>query len=651
MLFTFGLLFQVVVAPYASMPGAKAQPTDRLTDSLRAAEAKFLSTWRNEWTLARKARPSMMRLAALHCHYDNSWAGGAPNIIRGEQSSRSFCPVWFPPDDSLPNDEAQGVDASLNDDSRLLIRRQRGQLIDRFRAAMEARPEDPWIAGQLVRLHIDQRDRSAALGTAQQCRASTPWCLLLEGYVRHEGGDGLAADSVFSRALTAMPPGDRCEWTSVAALLDAKDREAYLRTPCDVRDSLNATFWWLADPLYLEPGNSRRAEHFARQVLVRLHAALPADERWDWRLQYSGDALATMLIKYGWPSYLYWAGRMEDGGHFDWLGFKDNSVNVAAEYTLPRFHTTPPWHAVLDPMALTASDWTSFAPKPAHGAADWDVGKFPVEHAPRAAGALLELPEQTVIFRRDHDGLLAIGLDMPPRFLTPGVRVPYDAAIIQARDANDRWTPARTSVALDGSSTAVLVSRISARAQVVSAELVPADGLPGTAARARRAVQPPPPLSVLRAGELGISDPLFFRPADDGTTSLSAEDAISRMYGSLSLTGTRVGIFWETYGFPATDTVETTLRLTSEDKPGILRRLGSSIGVLSAEGGEISVRWQDPRVGERSGISYAGDVPIQARSVVLDISPLKAGRYTLEVSVTRRGRPTVSSSREIRVVR
>jgi len=65
---------------------------------------------------------------------------------------------------------------------------------------------------------------------------------------------------------------------------------------------------------------------------------------------------------------------------------------VAAQYTLPRFHTTPPWHAVLDPTTLTAGDWASFAPKQAHGEFDWDVGKFPVEHAPRADGPLLELP-------------------------------------------------------------------------------------------------------------------------------------------------------------------------------------------------------------------------------------------------------------------
>ena len=49
---------------------------------------------------------------------------------------------------------------------------------------------------------------------------------------------------------------------------------------------------------------------------------------------HARDALAAMIIRYGWPSNLYWAGFYEDGGHFDWLGFRDDAINVAPEYKL-----------------------------------------------------------------------------------------------------------------------------------------------------------------------------------------------------------------------------------------------------------------------------------------------------------------------------
>jgi hypothetical protein len=647
MMLSLGLLLQIASSPLAAMPGVIGMPTDPHTDSLRKAETRFLIAWRREWMIAPKLPATATRLAALHCHHDGSWQSGTPNIIRSASSRRSFCPIWFPVDDSLRSDESKGIDASLTEDSREMMRRARGQLITRFGRAAAAMPENPWVAGQLVRLNVDQQDYVAALAAARGCRESKPWCLLLEGYVRHRDGRVAAADSLFSQSVSLMDPADRCSWTSIAPLLDARSRGAYERIPCDARDSVDAAFWWLADPLYIEPGNARRAEHFARQVLVRLHAALTIDERWDWRPRYGGDALAAMIVRYGWPSTLYWAGLREDGGHFEWLGFRDSSLNVAAEYTLPRFHTVPPWRSVLDPSTLRAADWHGLSPRQGYGATDWENDEWPTEHVPRARGAIVDLPEQTVLFRRDHDALLAIGLDMPLRFLAPGARSRYDAAIVIARDANDRWTPARTSVTLDGTTTTVLTSPISARAQVISAELAPADGAEGVAARARRSVHPPAPLSALQPGELAISDPLFFRPTDGGEPPTRTDDAISRMFGSLTLAGKRAGVFWETYGVPPGDTVDVTLRLISEDRPGLLRRLGTRLGVVRSEGGSIAVSWREPRTGERGGITFAGDVPIQPRSVVLDISRLRAGRYTVEISVSRPRGQAVSARRTI----
>jgi hypothetical protein len=645
-----GILMQAGVASYATMPGVDSLSRDPLVDSLRAAETQFLLRWRREWMTGRRSRVSYGRLASLHCHYDGSWQSGAPNIIRSKESTRSFCPVWYPVDDSMPSDEANGVDASLTtEEGRKTMRRARANLIARFAAAVAEKPSDPFLIGQLVRLAVDQKESAMALGAARSCGASRPWCLLLEGYVHQADGRDAAADSVFTRAIAAMKPAERCEWSSIAPVLDQRARSAYERIPCAARDSINATYWWLADPMYMEPGNARRAAHFARLVLVRLHAALTMDERWDWRQKYGGDALAAMIVRYGWPSHMYWAGFREDHGHFEWLGFADSAINVAPEYALPRFHTSPPWRAVLDPATLSTDDWSLFAPRQGYGSVVWESDVWPTDHWSRPLGPVVNLAEQTVMLRRDNDALLAIGLDVPQKFFTPGAPMPYDAAVVVARDPNERWMPSRESILLDGRGTTVLTSPLSARAQIVSAELAPADGAPGLAVRSRRAIHPPPPLSVMQAGEVGISDPLFFRPGDDAAPPSNAQDAIAKMLGSLSFTEKRIGVFWETYGVAPSDTVELTLRLVSTDKPGLFRRLGTKLGVVETIGGEMAMSWREPRIGMVEGLTWAGDVPIQARGVVLDISRLKAGRYAVEISAVKRGSIRATTRREINV--
>jgi hypothetical protein len=647
--FVAGLVLQI--GAYGAMPGVDSIPRDAVTDSLRIAETKFLLTWRRQWLTDRRGKGTYLRLASLHCHNDGSWKSGAPNIIRSKDSNRSFCPVWFPVDDSLPSDENQGVDASLSDEARQIMRRQRAGLIDRFQAAATADPSNAWIAGQVVRLAVDQKELDVARRNARACTAARPWCLLLEGYVEHAAGRIAHADSVFLRAASAMNDRDRCEWTSIAPLLESRARAAYERIACSARDSVDASFWWLADPLYLEPGNARRAEHFARQVLVRLHAAVGIDERWDWSRRSGGDALASMIVRYGWPTHLYWAGYYEDNGHFGWLGFHDNAVNVAPEYELPRYHSAPAWSAVLDPSALNAGDGMRFAPRMGYGAVDWENDYWPPEHALRRLGPILDLPEQLVIFRRDNDALLAIGMDVPQKFFAPGVRMQYDAAVILSQDPTDRWVPSRESLTLDGKGTTVLVSPLAPRAQVVSAELAPADGGPGLAVRIRRAVHPPAPLSVLKDGEVAISDPLFFRPGDAPDLPANAAEAVGKMFGSLAFNDKRVGIFWETYGVAPGDTVDVAIRVANIDKPSFLRRVGATFGIADADGGELTIRWREPRANRRDAVIWAGDVPIQSRSVVLEVSRLRPGRYTVEVTVARLGGVPVSTIRDVTFVR
>ena len=640
-----GLVLQV--GAYGAMPGVDSVPRDAVTDSLRIAETRYMLAWRKEWLTNRRGKATYVRLASLHCHHDGSWQSGAPNIIRSKDSNRSFCPVWFPVDDSLPSDESEGVDASLSEEGRRAMRRQRSELINRFDVAAKANPANPWIAGQLVRLAVDQRDFTLALSAARACAAARAWCLLLEGYADHSAGRIARADSIFLKAAAAMRERDRCEWTAVGLLLEPRSRAAYERLDCAARDSIDATFWWLGDPLYLEPGNARRAEHFARQVMVRLHAAVGIDERWDWSQRSGADALAAMIIRYGWPSHLYWAGYYEDNGHFEWLGWRDNAINVAPEYALPRYHSAPSWSAVLDPATLSSADGGRFAPRLGYGAIDWENDYWPPESALRPLGPVLDLPEQLVVFRRDNDALLAIGMNVPQKFFAPGQRIQYDAAVILARDPTDRWVPSRESVMLDGKGTTVLVSPLAPRAQILSAELVPADAAQGLAVRVRRAVHPPAPLSVLKDGEVALSDPLFYRPGDAAEPPANAAEAVGRMFGSLAFNEPRVGLFWESYGIAPGDTADIAIRVVSNDRPGFLRRLGSTVGLAEANAGELTISWREPRPRKTETVIWAGDVPIQSRGVVLDVSRLRPGRYTVEVTVSKLRSAPVTVRRDV----
>jgi hypothetical protein len=123
------------------------------------------------------------------------------------------------------------------------------------------------------------------------------------------------------------------------------------------------------------------------------------------------------------------------------------------------------------------------------------------------------------------------------------------------------------------------------------------------------------------------------------------------MLGSLTFTQGRVGVFWELYGLVPRDTVDITLTVTSLDRPGILHRIGESLGILGEDGGTVAIKWREPEPGARSAVSYTGAVPIQAHAVALDVSRLRAGRYSVEVSAARPREAPVSSVKDVRVKR
>src|SRR5437868_9163743 len=153
-------------------------------------------------------------------------------------------------------------DYVVPDEGRDIIRA-RAQLLRDLEKASDALPGDDWIIGQRIRYLLEGHDTSA-VAVARGCRATKWWCDALLGMSLHVYGDFAAADSAFAMALEEMPTPMLCHWNNLSPLLDDDVRGTYHKMSCAQREAADARLWWVADPLYMTPGNERRTEHFSR---------------------------------------------------------------------------------------------------------------------------------------------------------------------------------------------------------------------------------------------------------------------------------------------------------------------------------------------------------------------------------------------------
>ena len=113
----------------------------------------------------------------------------------------------------------------------------------------------------------------------------------------------------------------------------------------------------------------------------------------------------------------------------------------------------------------------------------------------------------------------------------------------------------------------------------------------------------------------------------------------------------RVGLFWETYGVPASDSVQFIIAVTPRQRPGFLRRAVAALKLMAAPHNGVAVGWQDPAVspnatggqGQRRGTS------ILSRAMYFDLSKLSPGEYVLEISAMDARQRTALASRVIQV--
>ena len=477
------------------------------------------------------------------------------------------------------------------------IRRARADLLRDLEKASASVPGDDWIIGQRIRYLVESHD-TAAIGVARSCRATKWWCEALLGLALHVNGDFAAADAAFSLALADMPSLNRCHWTNLSPLLDDDIRGTYRKMSCTERDALNARMWWVADPLYMTPGNERRTEHFSREM----HTALQADAVNTYGSTWGGD-LNELILRFGWAEKWTQA----------WPSMYANVEPIVTGH-----EREPGYH-----FFLTQRPPDSLAQI---GDSLFDIYQFPPreQYAPVYTRAFVKLDAQVARFRRGDSTRVVASYDVKADTIFG--RRKFAAALIAMGDESAK--PSRSDVT-ESPAKNVLSVTTPWKSQLIGVELLAADSAGAARWRAGFAEIP------LDSGCIGVSDLLFV----DGGPSLPADldAAIPLAHGGTKFRrNAKIGLFWELYGkTPADSSLPISLTITPVDE-GLMRRAFRALRI-APKATPLNIRWQE---------NGAAGV-LSARSVLLDLSLVPAGKYAVKLEVGNS--PAATASRIIEV--
>lgn len=492
-------------------------------------------------------------------------------------------------------------------------------------------PGDGWVAGQRVRYRVEVGDPEGAITAARACRDPREWwCDALLGYALHRSGDHPDAEAAFDGALAGMPEEERCRWTDLSLLLEGDGSGTYGETSCPDRVAFEAAFWALADPLWVVPGNDRRAEHFSRHVLDRLQEGADSGYGVRW-----GDDLRELLIRYGWPSG-FWQVRR----HFASRTVRPDVVAYDPPGTL-RF--VPPAASVLPPEG-DGDGW------------ELDPRRPRSHHLPALAESFVPLEGQVATFPREG-GWAVVGtydLTAARHSAEPCGRVvagmgalPPLPGAVGGEGGEVRVWRAPPVVEKDSAAGArgAFLLHVSAPSGASAGERLmvgveafcPAERF---AARARGPVPAGVPLGAPGGPprhSLRLSDLLLVESAEGQEPPADLVEATARARPrATARAGERLGLYWEIYGAAARRAegrLDVTVRLTGEGG-GFFRRALRWAG-LAGESPETGLAWAERRP----------DARIAARGVSLTLPDLSPGDYRLEVEVAAGGESAVTMRR------
>ena len=474
-------------------------------------------------------------------------------------------------------------DYVVPDEGRDIVRA-RAQLLRDLEKASEAVPGDDWIVGQRIRYLVEAHDTSA-VSVARACRATQWWCEALLGLSLHVRGDFAAADSAFGVALDAMPTPMRCHWINLSPLLDDDVRGTYHKMSCAQREAADAKIWWVADPLFMTPGNERRTEHFSRV----LHTLLQQNSVNTYGSSWGGD-LAELILRFGWAE--------------KWTQEPSRSMYSEAQPSITGHEREPGYHFFLtqrppDSLALIADSV-------------FDIYQFPPreQYAPVYTHGFVRLDAQVARFRRGDSTRVIAAYDVSTDTIFG--RTNFAAALVAMGD--ESTTPSKTLVE-ESPTRNVLTVSTPWKEQLIGVELLAKDS--AAAARWRSGFSEIP----LDSGRISVSDLLFV----DGAPALPVDlkEATERAHGGTKFRrNTKIGLFWELYGkTPADSALPISLTIMPIDE-GLLRRTFRALRI-APKLTPLNIRWQE---------NGAAGV-LSARSIVLDLSAVPAGKYSVKLEV------------------
>jgi hypothetical protein len=471
------------------------------------------------------------------------------------------------------------------------IVRARAELLRDLEKASAELPGDDWIMGQRIRYLTEGHDTSA-VSVARSCRATRWWCDALLGLALHVGGNYAGADSAYAVALDGMPSMMRCHWMNLTPLLDDDIRGTYKKMTCGQREAANARIWWVADPLFMMPGNERRTEHFSRV----LHTALQENSENTYGSRWGGD-LAELILRFGWAE--------------KWTQQPSQSMYVESKAAITGHEREPGYHFFLtqqppDSLALIVDSV-------------FDIYQFPPreQYAPVYTHGFVRLDAQVARFRRGDSTKVVAAYDVTNDTIFG--RTKFAAALVAMGDPGT--APSETELAQSPLSNVLTVST-PWKEQLIGVELLANDS--SGAARWRSGFAEIP----LDSGSISVSDLLFV----DGAPSLPGdlEEAIPRAHGGTIFSrNKKIGLFWELYGrTPADSALPISLTITPVGE-GLLKRTFRALRI-APKVSPLSIRWQENGT---SGV-------LSARSVLLDLSLVPAGRYAVKLEVGSSGAAT-----------
>jgi len=488
-------------------------------------------------------------------------------------------------------------DYDVPDEGKDIIRARR-QLLRDLEKASDSLPGDDWIMGQRIRYLVESHD-STAVDVARSCRATKWWCDALLGLAQHVRGDFAGADSAFAAALEGMPTPMRCHWNNLSPLLDDDIRGTYHKMSCGEREAADARIWWVADPLYMTPGNERRTEHFSRV----LHTLLQENAVNTYGSSWGGD-LAELILRFGWAE--------------KWTQEPSRSMYSSAQPSVTGHEREPGYHFFLtqrppDSLALIVDSV-------------FDIYQFPPieQYSPMYTRGFVRLDAQVARFRRGDSTKVVAAFDVGTDTIFGKTK--FTAALIAMGDEATRESKTQVE---DSPTRNVLTVSSPWKEQLVGVELLAKDS--AAAARWRSGFAEIP----LDSGKISVSDLLFV----DGAPSLPADlnEAIERAHGGTQFRrNTKIGLFWELYGkAPADSALPISLTIMPIDE-GLLRRTFRALRI-APKPTPLMLRWQE---------NGAAGV-LSARAIVLDLSAIPAGKYSVKLEVG--GSPSAVSSRIIEV--